>query len=132
MRRQLQSPRVAQGQQELTSIAYSQAAGKLRGQAMKAIQTQNLITAALVGVLALSGGASAQEGTTTDAGTVDKATAGEAFKKPPYSPYAGRTFPTRPFFGDTHLHTSLSFDAGAAGCRLGPKEAYRFAKGEEV
>ena len=25
--------------------------------------------------------------------------------KPPYSPYAGRNFPTRPFFGDTHLHT---------------------------
>ena len=23
-------------------------------------------------------------------------------------------------------------DAGAFGCRLGPKDAYRFAKGEEV
>ena len=37
-------------------------------------------------------------------------TAEEAAKlypgKPPYSPYAGRDFPTRPFFGDTHLHTS--------------------------
>ena len=38
----------------------------------------------------------------------------------------------RPLFGDTHLHTALSFDAGAAGARLGPREAYRFAKGEEV
>ena len=39
------------------------------------------------------------------------------------------TIPTRPFFGDTHLHTSYSMDGGAAGARLGPKEAYRFARG---
>lgn len=52
--------------------------------------------------------------------------------KPPYSPYAGRHFPTRPYFGDTHLHTSYSMDAGAAGARLGPREAYRFARGEEL
>ena len=49
-----------------------------------------------------------------------------------YSPYADRKFPTRPFFGDTHLHTSFSMDAGAAGCRLGPRDAYRFARGEQV
>jgi hypothetical protein len=30
------------------------------------------------------------------------------------------------------LHTSFSMDAGAFGARLGPKEAYRFAKGEEI
>ncbi len=41
-------------------------------------------------------------------------------------------YPTRPFFGDTHLHTSFSMDGGAAGARLGPVEAYRFAKGEEL
>jgi hypothetical protein len=52
--------------------------------------------------------------------------------KPPYSPYAGRAFPTRPFFGDTHVHTSFSLDAGAAGARLGPADALRFGKGEEV
>lgn len=52
--------------------------------------------------------------------------------KPPYSPYAGRNFPTRPLFGDTHLHTGLSFDAGIFGCRLGPADAYRFARGEEI
>ena len=69
----------------------------------------------------------------TDAGTLDETSAKEAFPaKPPYSPYAGRNFPTRPFFGDTHLHTSFSMDAGAFGCRLTPQDAYRFAKGEEV
>jgi hypothetical protein len=52
--------------------------------------------------------------------------------KPVYSPYAGRNFPTRPFFGDTHLHTSFSMDAGAAGARLTPRDAYLFAKGNEV
>ena len=74
----------------------------------------------------------AQEGAQTDVGTLDKATAEQAFKKPPYSPYAGRNFPTRPLFGDTHTHTSFSMDAGAFGARLGPKDAYRFAKGEEL
>jgi Protein of unknown function (DUF3604) len=53
-------------------------------------------------------------------------------KKPPYSPYADRHFPERVYWGDTHLHTSFSMDAGAFGCRLGPREAYRFAKGHEV
>lgn len=52
--------------------------------------------------------------------------------RPPYSPYAGRIFPTRPYFGDTHLHTGFSMDAGAFGCRLNPRDAYRFARGEEV
>jgi hypothetical protein len=41
-------------------------------------------------------------------------------------------FPIRPLFGDTHLHTGASFDAGAFGARLTPRDAYRFARGEEV
>lgn len=49
-----------------------------------------------------------------------------------YSPYAGRDFPSYPLWGDTHLHTSLSFDAGGFGNRLSQRDAYRFAKGEEV
>ncbi|MCJ7452404.1 MAG: DUF3604 domain-containing protein [Steroidobacteraceae bacterium] len=49
----------------------------------------------------------------------------------PYSPYA-RDYPTRPYFGDTHLHTSYSMDAGAFGARLTPRDAYVFAKGNEV
>ncbi len=49
-----------------------------------------------------------------------------------FSPYAGRNFPTRVFWGDTHLHTSMSMDAGAFGARLTPEDAYRFARGEEL
>ena len=49
-----------------------------------------------------------------------------------YSPYAQRSFPDRVFWGDTHLHTGLSMDAGLFGARLGLDEAYRFARGEEV
>src|SRR5512146_2836692 len=68
-----------------------------------------------------------------DIGQADRATLEKVHPaKPPYSPYAGRNFPTRPLFGDTHLHTSFSMDAGAFGARLGPREAYRFARGEEI
>ncbi len=49
-----------------------------------------------------------------------------------YSPYAGRNFPDQVLWGDTHLHTGMSMDAGAFGARLMPKDAYRFALGEEV
>ncbi len=55
-----------------------------------------------------------------------------AFGSKNFSPYAGRSFPTQVFWGDTHLHTALSMDAGAFGNRLGLNEAYRFARGEEV
>jgi hypothetical protein len=48
-----------------------------------------------------------------------------------YSPYARRKFPTRPLWGDQHLHTSWSFDAGFV-CTLGVEEALKFARGEEV
>lgn len=49
-----------------------------------------------------------------------------------YSPYLHRSYPDRVFFGDTHVHTSYSTDAGMVGNRLGPDEALRFAKGEMV
>ncbi|TIP86348.1 MAG: DUF3604 domain-containing protein [Mesorhizobium sp.] len=68
-----------------------------------------------------------------DAGALDKGKADAAHQHPPaYSPYAERDFPTRPFFGDTHLHTAFSMDAGAFGAKLTPRDAYRFARGEEV
>ena len=41
-------------------------------------------------------------------------------------------YPERVYWGDTHLHTSVSFDAYGFGNRLGAEDALRFAMGEEV
>ena len=54
-----------------------------------------------------------------------------------YSPYVARTernnnFAEGVYWGDTHLHTSYSTDAGMIGNTLPPEEAYKFALGEEV
>jgi hypothetical protein len=57
---------------------------------------------------------------------------GAQAKKSGYSPYPEVMFPNRVYFGDTHLHTSYSTDAGMIGNTLGPDEAYRFARGETV
>ncbi len=67
-----------------------------------------------------------------DIGTVDPQQLNSVMPKRPYSPYAGRNFSTRVYWGDTHLHTGFSMDAGAFGARLTPVDAYRFAKGEEI
>jgi hypothetical protein len=67
-----------------------------------------------------------------DVGTPDAEVLEKAYHRRPYSPYAGGAVPNRVYWGDTHLHTSYSMDAGAFGNRLGPEEAYRFARGDEV
>src|SRR5262245_3449814 len=86
-----------------------------------------LIAAALAGTIA------ALSARADDAGDASKQKLEKAFPAAaPYSPYAGRDFATQPFFGDTHLHTAVSFDAGAFGARIGPRDAYRLARGEEI
>ena len=64
--------------------------------------------------------------------TLDPEEAAEHFISRGYSPYADRGFPTRPLWGDTHLHTANSPDAFAFGNRLTPEDAYRFALGHSV
>jgi hypothetical protein len=91
-----------------------------------------IVIVAVVLSLGLAAVTWAQPSATTDIGTLDKAAAERVFPKAPYSPYAGRSFPTRPLFGDTHTHTSYSMDAGAFGARIAPRDAYRLAKGEEI
>jgi len=49
-----------------------------------------------------------------------------------YSPYAGRAYADQVFFGDTHFHTELSFDAGLIGTSLDVHDGYRMARGETV
>ncbi|MCX7302894.1 MAG: DUF3604 domain-containing protein [Hyphomicrobiales bacterium] len=85
--------------------------------------TSRLYLAALIST-ALGGVALAQD--------VEVSPANNSFGKAEYSPYLDQGFPDRVYFGDTHLHTSYSTDAGMVGNRLGPEEAYRFARGEEV
>jgi hypothetical protein len=85
-----------------------------------------LLAAATMMVLATSGMVLAQDVSGA------KENAERAFGGKNYSPYAGRGYPTHVYWGDTHLHTALSVDAGAFGNRLGLEEAYRFALGEEV
>ncbi|WP_425046228.1 DUF3604 domain-containing protein [Primorskyibacter sp. S87] len=65
-------------------------------------------------------------------GAPSAAAAEGTFKDKPFSPYANRTFPERPLWGETHLHTGLSLDAGAFGNILRPDDAWRFAKGEQI
>ncbi len=72
-------------------------------------------------------------------GLAQEVTYPDSLRQPPkiYSPYVARVasdaaFAEGVYWGDTHLHTSYSTDAGMLGNTLGPEEAYRFARGEEV
>src|ERR1700704_6902228 len=67
-----------------------------------------------------------------DEGVLDQQSADRVFKKRAPAQPPGPSYPSRPFFGDTHLHTSQSLDAVMFGNSLGPEEAYRFAEGQEV
>ncbi len=53
-------------------------------------------------------------------------------KKVKYSPFPEKSFPNNVYFGDTHLHTSYSTDAGMVGNIRGPEDAYRLARGEVI
>jgi hypothetical protein len=101
---------------------------------MNNIQIRKTIIAGLAAIsLALPGFGELSRATLAqDLGMPEKEVMEKTAQKPIYSPYAGRAYPMRPFFGDTHLHTAFSLDAGLLGTRLGPLDAYRFAKGEEV
>ena len=54
------------------------------------------------------------------------------FSHLPFSEPTRTDLPPRVLFGDMHLHTDSSFDAGTFGTKLRPEDAFRFARGEEV
>ena len=91
---------------------------------MKTIRTYSLVLAALLMTITFALPAFAQ----------DLHPAKEDVKPPEkeYSPYVEDHFPNNVYFGDTHLHSSWSADAGMAGATLGPDEAYRVSRGETV
>ena len=78
-------------------------------------------------ILILATPAAAQDAGTPDPEVIERLYTGKA-----YSPYAQRSFPSNVYWGETHLHTGISLDAGLFGNTLGHEEAYRFARGEEV
>ncbi len=52
---------------------------------------------------------------------------------PPAKPAAAKVPHRNPYFGETHLHTSWSFDAYVFGNRItGPAEAYEYAQGKAI
>jgi Protein of unknown function (DUF3604) len=83
-----------------------------------------LLAVVAITVLILPGVALAQEFTVEEQDAMSK--------KAAYSPFVDQHYPTQVFWGDTHLHTANSIDAGFTGTKLGPEEAYRFARGEEM
>ncbi|SLN27520.1 hypothetical protein TRL7639_01040 [Falsiruegeria litorea R37] len=87
--------------------------------------TAFLSSVAMAAALMLPGAGQAQIKTTEEA-------AASAFPPEAFSPYANRSIPIQPLWGETHLHTGLSLDAGAFGNILGPDDAWAFAKGEQV
>ena len=69
---------------------------------------------------------------TQDAGTPDPDLLTRIYPGKAYSPYAEREFPSQVYWGEAHLHTGLSLDAGLFGNILGHEDAYRFARGEQI
>jgi hypothetical protein len=67
-----------------------------------------------------------------DAGTPDPKVLEGLYPGRTYSPYAQRSFPSRVYWGETHLHTSNSPDASLFGNNLSLEDAYRACRGEEV
>jgi hypothetical protein len=84
---------------------------------------------ACFGAALIWGGASVAQGYVGDVAIEEEDVAIGARQ---YSPFLDRSYPDRVFWGDTHLHTSYSTDAGMIGNTLGPDEAFRFARGEKV
>lgn len=92
----------------------------------------NMLSAVVAACCTLMTLPSYAESVTTDAGSIDSKQVARFFQQKGYSPYAGRAYSTRPLWGELHLHTSWSADAIAAGTRVGPDEALRYAEGKEI
>ena len=90
-------------------------------------QIQNVFRAGLL-FLFLPGFALAQH----DAGIPQVGDIESLYPGKAYSPWAERSFPSRVYWGETHLHTGLSLDAGLFGNTTGHDTAYRLARGEQV
>ena len=78
---------------------------------MKIRRVQLALGAVLAGVVAFS--ALAQQKPVGDIGTVDLKEGSKLFKKPGFSPYAGRNYPTDVYPGDTRRRPTFPIDRSA-------------------
>jgi hypothetical protein len=92
------------------------------------VRISNLLRTSLIILLFLPGLALAQH----DAGVPQLENIESLYPGKAYSPWAERSFPSQVYWGETHLHTGLSLDAGLFGNTTGHDLAYRLARGEEV
>lgn len=86
------------------------------------------VTLFTMATLLLGSGAQAQH----DGGALRTEDLNGLYPGKSYSPWADRAFPSQVFWGETHLHTGLSLDAGLFGNTTGHDTAYRLARGEQV
>jgi hypothetical protein len=87
---------------------------------MKTTRNQNLLATALAGALIAGCVPSEQAPPASRPAAAQQAQA------------AGPNPLRNAYFGDTHVHTSWSPDAFVSGVRVGPEDAYRYAKGEAI
>jgi hypothetical protein len=87
---------------------------------------------ALIVALLAGAGLVVLAGRGNEGGAVVVATAAAQAGEGGYLPDPNRKYPTRVLWGDQHVHTGWSMDAGVAGATLTPEDAVRFARGEQV
>ena len=100
---------------------------------MKFVSVIFYTAAGLLSAASMVDRATAEDGDqASDIGLINPEAASKAFPERGFSPFANRNYPTRVYWGDQHVHTGWSADAGAFGCTLGPEDALRLARGEQV
>ena len=87
---------------------------------------------AAIAVLVGGGFYLTQARTADAAGTTVAVVAVSAGQEGGYLPDPNRPYPERVLWGDEHVHTGWSMDAGISGATLTPEDAVRFVRGETV
>ena len=95
---------------------------------LSSFMTFNILSA----ILLIVSGMAISSAVASDIGKPDTKIIEGLYPGEAYSPYAQRSFPSNVYWGETHLHTGLSLDAGLFGAITTPVDAYRFARGEEI
>ena len=101
------------------------------------MNNNNILTSAVVAALLCAGCAKAPEPAKPAADNAAAATAAGAKAAATaaagaYLPDPNRKYPERVLWGDEHVHTGWSADAGLFGATLSPEDTVRFVRGEEV